>query len=400
MSDMDSVSREAEAERLIWTMKPDDLAALAQVDIHSWPGAVQSDVLFYQSNSVLGVPNEAAGACWTVAAVMMLKDEEDIIWLNLNWLYFIGFRRFVLLDNNSNDNTRSEIMRFRQARSDVELLVLDDPIVRYMQAQKTTALFRTANSIWPDLKWIFPIDADEFLIPQRGMNVLSNIDPKVHAITIPKTQHFRTAMEDEGKILTLSAMPSRGPLCRVPPKLVPRSAVELSIGQGNHKLTRIDHGQVIYAGGFQHGFYYREFPYRSCRQFISKVCNGGPAILAAEEYFGGSIGGNHWLRFYRAYLTGGSAELEALYRANYIMSSQDFVHDPFSGAPDVAERTPSSDPRFLACQTAAQKTAAIGDRKKLFYRELRRRWNVRDHANEYFDCRSLPNSLPLRTALE
>jgi hypothetical protein len=104
--------------------------------------------------------------------IMTMKDEADIISVKLNWLCSIGFRRFVIADNNSLDDSLRLAEEFRRYAWNAEVIIIRDPIVRYAQSEKTTNLMRLAASYWSDCGWIFPIDADAFLVAANGVAFL------------------------------------------------------------------------------------------------------------------------------------------------------------------------------------------------------------------------------------
>lgn len=323
------------AERLIWELNPRALAEQPLVDRRSWAGSVQHALARFGLHHSVAVPQTPAESGPHVAVVMMIKDEADIIDLNLGWLHFIGIRKFIILDNGSTDNTAKLIDMFRERFDDVELLRVDDPIVRYIQAQKTTGLYRMAISVWEDVRWVFPLDADEFLIPQRGLAELGSVLTDVDALTIPKVIHFRhrfrSSVENQS---VLGKMGYRSPLFCVPPKLAVRASPGIAIGQGNHQITRPDDEAARYDGGLEYGFYIREFPTRSFEQFVRKIKNGGPAIRSAIDYFGHGVGGDHWLQYHDQLMAGGESRLLEIYNDQWVRDeSLGFVMDPFLGCP-------------------------------------------------------------------
>jgi len=64
-----------------------------------------------------------------IALITMIKDEDDVIYDNLVWHFCIGFRKFVIIDNNSTDNTRLLVEKFKkQVASNANVVIIDDPI--------------------------------------------------------------------------------------------------------------------------------------------------------------------------------------------------------------------------------------------------------------------------------
>jgi len=122
----------------------------------------------------------------------MIKDEDDIIFENLVWHFCVGFRKFIIVDNNSTDKTRSLVEKFRtQVMGKATVIIVDDPIVEYIQSQVTTGAMRLANSIWPQVDWIFPVDADEFWYPTTNLRgILSYIPVDKDIIITHPYNHF------------------------------------------------------------------------------------------------------------------------------------------------------------------------------------------------------------------
>lgn len=318
-------------EELIWSLKAHMLRDLPPIDPYCWAGAVHGELLKFDAATVLETPKTPAPPFLGAAAVMMVKDEGDIIGENLTWLYRSGIRRLIVLNNGSTDDTGEILKRFARHYRDAELLVLNDPLVRYMQAEKTTGLYRFAISIWPDIRWVLPIDADEFLIAERGIAILDDIDPRVDAVSIPKVIHFRNRAIADGTRSVMQIMNLRSPPFLVPPKIVVRNNLFMTIGQGNHKVRLVDDRAPVYIGGFQFGLYYREFPTRSFPQLLRKIANGGAAIRNAEHFLGRTVGGEHWLHLHDYLLSGGEERFFERYQTEWIRSeSADCIVDPFA----------------------------------------------------------------------
>lgn len=241
-------------------------------------------------------------------------------------------RRFVISDNGSADGTAEMIRAFQGRYDDAEVVVIADPLVSYVQSLKTTGMMRYALSIWSDLKWVFPIDADEFLVPSRGFGPLAALSTATEVLTIPKVIHFRHRLGGEvwdGS--PLGAMALRSPLFCVPPKCACRAGLHLTVTGGNHHIRRIDGHSPAHVGGLSLGFYYREFQTRSFTHFLKKVRNGGRAILAARAE-GRVEGGEHWVRWFDVLQTQGEPGLRATYEQECVRGADpNFVLDLFHG---------------------------------------------------------------------
>ncbi len=314
----------------MWQNKSEALLHQPLANPTSWAGAFQHDLVKLAVGRRLQAPVAAAPAYLAAAAVMMVKDEADIIGENLLWMFHTGLRRIIILDNDSTDATAAIVERFRRAHGDVELLVLKDPLLRYMQSEKTTGLFRLAISIWPDLRWVIPVDADEFLIAEAGLAALDEVARPADAVVIPKVIHFRQDHGLDPGDDAMADMACRSSLFFVPPKIIARPNPLAIVTQGNHQIRFADEHRAVYEGGLRHGLYYREFPNRSFAHFLRKVRNGGTAIKAAEAFLGHRIGGWHWVDYHEILTTQGPDQLRAIYQRDCIRQpGGGFVLDEF-----------------------------------------------------------------------
>jgi len=329
-----SLDTEPICENCIWHHDWEGLLRTAPCSPHSWAGSVRAALADHGIFPDLATPPGPFPAFPYCAAVMMIKNEADIISANLNWLHHIGVRRFVVLDNNSDDATPAILEDFRAAHRQAEVLTLHDPTVEYLQADKMNAACQIARDLWPDLRWLLPIDADEFLIIRHGLQALAYVPDRIDALTIPKTVHFypRGAESPDGAgPADLALLSIRSHVFAVPPKVLLRASGDLLLTQGNHKAASQSGRSVAYEGGLAHGFYYREFQNRSFPQFLSKVRNGGAAILVARAK-GHRIGGDHWIAWHDILQRGGPAALRTTYQdVAYRDLGPGYVIDPFAG---------------------------------------------------------------------
>src|ERR1700688_33804 len=109
----------------------------------------------------------------SVAAVLLVKDEADIIEFTLrhlkaqvDWIY--------AADNGSTDGTREILDALENGTAEAWLTVLDDPVVAYYQAEKMTALAVRARM--NGYQWVIPADADEFWYATDGRPIRDFLD--------------------------------------------------------------------------------------------------------------------------------------------------------------------------------------------------------------------------------
>lgn len=328
-----ALSTEAICEACIWNHDPEGLARTAPCDPTSWAGSVQQELLAFTTSPDLFGDLATFPAYFGCAAVLMVKDEADIIRANLDWLYHIGVRRFVVMDNASTDGTYGELLRFRTERPEAQLWPVHDPVLAYYQAEKTTRLAQLALSMWPDIEWVLPMDADEFCIARVGLQTLGAVPPYVDALTVPKVVHFIPEGDVPPAGNLLAQMSVRSAFFAVPPKVLVRARSGLGIAQGNHRATAADGRKLVYRGGFQFGFYIREFQTRSFAQFLRKVRNGGAAVLAANAE-GSKVGGEHWIKWHNVLTAEGEAGLREIFRKEaFRLPAAPYSIDRFTGAP-------------------------------------------------------------------
>ena len=287
----------------------------------SWEEAKESDLSSFGADAEILDPRTPASPELTVAVVMMAKDEADIIGQNIAWHIYTGIRRFVIIDNASVDRTSHIIDKIRQKYLDCEIFTIYDPILRYMQSEKTTGLFRFAMSVWPDVQWICPLDADELMIPQRGLSVLKDVPKEIDVLVIPKAVHFRAVHAEAPDVLRLEEFPVRSDFSLVPPKVIARTRSDIWIAQGNHFAGSIVGRTLAHEGGLRHGICIREFPNRSFNDMLKKILNGSRAIQAAENFLGRSVGGDHWKRYREILDAEGENGFRNIYK-NFVKSDQ------------------------------------------------------------------------------
>ena len=237
-----------------------------------------------------------------IALITMIKDEDDIIYENLVWHFCVGFRKFIIVDNNSTDNTRLLVEKFKkQVVGKAIVVIIDDPIVEYIQSQKTTGAMLLAHSIWPKVEWVFSVDADEFWYPNIGLkSILGKIPNKIDVILTMQHNHasIETAENFNSSGFFYENIKFRmKSLSGVVGKVAIRPRIDVIIEQGNHSAkseTKI----LSVSGGNTLGLDIRHFQMRSIAQTEKKYWNGAKANLLAQEL--GLLSksyGSHWDSF-------------------------------------------------------------------------------------------------------
>ena len=244
-----------------------------------------------------------------IVLITMIKDEDDIIYENLVWHFSVGFRKFVIIDNNSTDKSLEKIKKFEKETKDhANVIIISDPIAGYIQSKKMTGAFLFARSIWPDLKWIFPVDADEFWLPETDLSeLLESVPSYIDAILTNGPKYLPVKEQDyEGLEPFYSKLSKREKMVysnKV--KVAFRNNNEFYIAQGNHSIetnypkflskTLKIIGVPRYQAINLHGLHMVEFPIRSIAHSKKKFENGMRAnLIAQEKGLISSQQGTHW----------------------------------------------------------------------------------------------------------
>lgn len=212
------------------------------------------------------------GEIWGVA---MVRDEIDVIGCTIDHLVDQGVDRVLVVDNGSVDGTR-ELLR---SRASDRLLVGDDPVVPYFQAEKMTWLAHRAWRAGAD--WIVPFDADEWWFAERG-SLAEHLRTTEHSVLYADLHHMVPVHADPwdltGAEFVLDSTPG------FPGKVAFRAHPLARLERGNHAVTRV--GSTGRSLRIAHAIY------RGPTQVMRKVRQG----TAAAALTGDDISGltPHW----------------------------------------------------------------------------------------------------------
>ena len=244
-----------------------------------------------------------------IALVTMIKDEEDIIYENLVWHFCVGFRKFVIVDNESKDNTRMLINKFKsEVGEKAQVIIIDDPIVEHIQSPFITSSMKLAHHIWPTVKWVFPVDGDEFWYPTRKLDdILQNIPGEKNAIQTLQYNYFPTEKSEkfDDKIPFYKSIRCRikfkpeQPYESLIGKSVTKPGSNIVIAQGNHVVFKEkDATYTNYVSGNVIGLNMLHFQRRSVAQVQKKYSNGAIAnSLGQKKGRIHQLEGMHWTSF-------------------------------------------------------------------------------------------------------
>ena len=266
-----------------------------------------------------------------LAALMMVKDEADIIYENLLWHSKQGITHFFILNNGSTDETYKEIYRFRKDYPNILVQVELDLEPGYYQSAKMTLL---AKKVYREhkIKYMFPIDADEFWTYTKGtlaqaIKNITEVNDEPGYVHFPMYNRlpkpFYNLEPYYSNRFTHRALAPMGY-----GKVFINYKESFIINQGNHDIVCTDGSQPkpIYEQK-ELELYINHFPYRSLKQIESKIINGGKAYLAAKdlpEYYG-----EHWRKDYEDYIKlDDNTKREYLEKRMLDLSKIKSVYDP------------------------------------------------------------------------
>jgi methyltransferase family protein/glycosyl transferase family 2 len=191
-----------------------------------------------------------------IFAVMMVRNERDILPVNLHYHLESGIDHILVADNGSTDGT-AEILEEFAATNRVHVFSRPGP---FHQAETTTELGREA--FLRGARWVLPIDADEFWhVPGGRLRDVLDDARDTGALEVDVVNFVQRREQKGLDARGLLTMTRRVPTpigaageaadlvesgriafveIRYPPKYVSRACIALQIGQGNHHVSGSD----------------------------------------------------------------------------------------------------------------------------------------------------------------
>lgn len=243
-----------------------------------------------------------------LVAVMMVKDEQDVIGYTVAHLLAEGVDAILVADNMSDDDTRRILDTFAEAHP---VAVVDDLEVAYHQDRKMTDLARRAHDEL-DAEWVLPCDADEVFYWRHGTlrEFFERCD--VDVVTATGWDHIATDDDDPSVPNPFLRIAHRRQVPQRMGKVAFRWHEDARLDFGNHFL--FDH-----PGTAAKALNYRHFQVRSFQGMCQKYWNGKAAYDATDL---NPTYGAHWRRL-------GSLDEDELWREwRRLCEERGLIHDP------------------------------------------------------------------------
>lgn len=279
-----------------------------------------------------------------LALTLMVRDEVDVVGAMLDHHLAQGVDVIIVTDNGSIDGT-TELLQSYADRGLIELR--HDPVHRKQQAATVTRMARDA-AVVHGADWVINADADEFWLPKSpGLTLKqafegipaavrtfqASVDDMVGPPAQAGTGLQRLVYRDHRPLEVINRL---GIHAHPTPDAPHIGDPAVEVVQGNH-YTNLEQGEPVPAG-FEVEVLH--FPWRSWRQFSTKVRNAGEAY----ERSGLTPSPNHHgMRDYRRLLGG---TLFPLYLARH--PNDDEIADAAAGGlvfdDRIARSIPSPEP--------------------------------------------------------
>ena len=213
-----------------------------------------------------------------VVAVMMVRDEEDILGYTLEHLLAEGVDRIVVANNRSTDGTADILKLYADPNfGNFPVTVVDDPHIMYTQSNKMTDL---ARSTCKEGDWVVPVDADELWFATDGQRLADMLrdcpasvctaGPLVH---VPHPDDDPTIANPFLRVVRHVTHPEQNN------KVAFRWCPTAHLDMGNHGVTGVGGNRAEGALSVRH------FQYRTVDQVRRKVTNGVEAVNQMAETY-------------------------------------------------------------------------------------------------------------------
>lgn len=231
---------------------------------------------------------------------LLVKNEEELLPLNLEFHRSMGVDGFIITDNNSTDSTPQIIEEYKKRGWVLE--VIDEHATDYNQKHWVDRMIRIAKGKY-HADWVINADADEFwYTPKRNIKAeISTTHANVLRCNVRNVYPEESLPWTEWN-KTVRAVPAEADFDLSPysifthqtHKVMHRTAGYLQISMGNHKVKMLPRRTASSSIIVYH------YNIRGKAQFLAKMINGGKQLEQRKS----KHGGRHWRYFYDLYKRG------------------------------------------------------------------------------------------------
>ncbi len=165
---------------------------------------------------------------------LVVRDEADVLELNLRAHRALGVDAFVVLDNGSTDGTAAILKRWEQAGLAHVTTDPDADTDEVFLEWQTRLALQAATELSAD--WVINNDGDEFWLPLTGnlADTFTAVPDDVHGVLAPRLEFVPVADNPEP---FWERMILRERNTRVLPKIAHRAAADIRVGPGSHHVS-------------------------------------------------------------------------------------------------------------------------------------------------------------------
>jgi Glycosyl transferase family 2 len=216
-----------------------------------------------------------------IVMTLLVRDEEDLLEVNIKYHLSVGVNFFIITDNNSVDNTRAIIKKYEKKGIAKYIYESDDD---YSQSKWVTRMARMAHEEY-GAEWVINNDADEFWwTPTLKLKKEFKAIPEDIGVVFVDRHNFIPRPET-GKpfyeTMDIKEKRSLDSLGRpLEHKSFHRGSPSVVVAMGNHSATVPGFDKKIPSATME----IFHFPLRSYKQFENKIVKGGAALIRNKEF--------------------------------------------------------------------------------------------------------------------
>jgi len=259
-----------------------------------------------------------------LAVAMQVKDEIDILELNIRYHHKKNCMAFFIMDNGSTDGTLEVL---KKLKSEFNIYIYEDSTLSFIDSSKNMT-FLTHEARKNGYDWVIENDADEFWFPKNGDGLDQVLDRRKTVIKVP-LYHMQTTTENCSKWWTSPFRTHHTLNYDFSDQSIEAKKTNIRLGSGTHKVMVNVNGFVRVTGGNhsarhawdklrgrRHYEYTKDiciyhFGIRSLEQFITKIRNIDKSVTYSEAN-GKKHGFSKWALLWRtAYING---DIEMAYK--------------------------------------------------------------------------------------